>query len=239
MDQKTYLARLSFAARWRLPRGEAEEVVSDYEELVARSARPEEELGRPLEAVRLLGGGRAYAAWLAAFCALALALLFAAYRMFSHRTLGPKGAAALWLCCFVVCMAWFRRPKGASRTKLPRGLLPALGGLLLAAAALGALALCFLRFLPADARLGTRVALCLQLAGILSASAALAGLVAARVRDRRWRALFLLGLVLLLVCDMLLSHLRCMDLTVNPFRNLLLISCLGAAGLAGAGASLC
>ena len=81
--KKDYMARLEQAARWRLPREEAEDVIADYRDIVGAPPRSEEELrrevGDPEQVVRLLvQPPKAYYAWLAVFAALAACLLAAA-----------------------------------------------------------------------------------------------------------------------------------------------------------------
>jgi len=48
--KKDYMARLEQAARWRLPREEAEDVIADYRDIVGSPPRSEEELHREVAA---------------------------------------------------------------------------------------------------------------------------------------------------------------------------------------------
>lgn len=79
--RKTWFARLSRAARWRLGAKEAEEVIADYREMVGDPPRPDEELiqelGKPLDAVKHLTEQKTYRLWLAVFLVLAACLALA------------------------------------------------------------------------------------------------------------------------------------------------------------------
>ena len=46
--KKDYLSRLSWAARWWLPRAEGDDVLSDYRELLSQRYRTDAELQRDL-----------------------------------------------------------------------------------------------------------------------------------------------------------------------------------------------
>ena len=108
--EKNWLGRFSRAARWMLPRKEAEEVIADYTDLLAEDTRTQEELerdlGDPVQAVRLLvqpgqgqlrqavfGGVTAGKLWVVVFCALAACLLSAA---FAPTPLSPSYMLMKW-----------------------------------------------------------------------------------------------------------------------------------------------
>ena len=74
--KKDYMARLERAARWRLPRQEAEDVIADYRDIVGNPPRPEDELrrdvGDPEQVIQLLvSPPRAYRIWLIVFAVMA------------------------------------------------------------------------------------------------------------------------------------------------------------------------
>lgn len=75
MDKDLFLKKLSRTARWRLPYGEAEEVIRDYRELLADSGG--EDFGDPVQAVRLLERPREYRRWLGVFVLLSVIALAA------------------------------------------------------------------------------------------------------------------------------------------------------------------
>ena len=79
----------------------------------------------------------------------------------------------------------------------------------------------------------------LSLAGIVGAACGVLGLVRARISDRRWSALYILGLTVLVVCVMIhafLGSLVIIDLW-TPYAVKWCV--LGAVGFVGTGVSLC
>lgn len=157
--KKDYMARLEQAARWRLPREEAEDVIADYRDIVGTPPRSEEELrrevGDPEQVVRLLvQPPRAYYAWLAVFAALAACLLAAAlaplpaspsymllkwYEWGGSFHLVDAPVNILTLLPFLqlaagtgLCLACFLRRRDRVKPALPRGVI--LCGLLMLAA---------------------------------------------------------------------------------------------------------
>ena len=62
--KKDYMARLEWAARWRLPPQEANDVIADYRDIVGDPPRPEDELlrdlGSPRAAIRPLTPQKQY-----------------------------------------------------------------------------------------------------------------------------------------------------------------------------------
>lgn len=257
MHSTYYLQRLTWAARWRLPAAEAGEVVSDYAELLEGDRRTYEEqcraLGTPRDAVRLLSTGWTYRRWLAVFAALALCLLLPLLWMYglSYRYQLSRGAYLFFLLPGVVLsLIWFRWMGGKSGT-VPRRLpvllgLTALLGLLVALMAVPAFSPRLLEPLASviPARwLGRVYHLALCTIGLLAAAAGLAGLVLARLEDRRWISLYVLGLTVLLLAFVLYSLLSSMDLSAlnedwqGPYRMRMVQA--GILGLAGTGVSLC
>ena len=79
--------------------------------------------------------------------------------------------------------------------------------------------------------------------GLLAALAGLLGAVWARLADRRWRAVYVLGLTVLLAALLLCSVLTSMDLSLSGERwwvpYALRMALLTALGLVGTGVSLC
>lgn len=141
--KKDYMARLERAVRWRLPPQEAEEVISDYRDIVGDPPRSEEELcrevGDPEQAVKLLvSPPRAYRVWQAAFGLMAACILVPGasphapfYWIWDACFAGPYGGASGIFHVFshwgpilaglglVVSLVWFRR-QGRKGERLPR-----------------------------------------------------------------------------------------------------------------------
>ena len=121
MKSTQYLQYLTWAARWQLSAREADEVVSDYQDLFAEDPRSYEEqrraFGPPYQAVRLLADGWGYHRWLAVFGALTLCLLFPLLWMcgLSVRVQLSGGAYLFFLLPGgILSLVWFRRQGGKS-----------------------------------------------------------------------------------------------------------------------------
>lgn len=254
MDKETYLKRFTRAVRWRLPKAEADEVLADYGEMLSRCCVdgreiPLEELGKPAKAAKLLTERTPYFRWLAAFAGMVICPLLCELlllrTMFRHT---PDGVVyALFLLGLTVSLIWFRPRRGERRSRsFPRLLVPALAGLLLilaiAGGILAGLVLQLWWFLP-PALYGKAALATLVTAGTVAATCSVGGLIQGRLTDRRWCALYLLGLTGLVECMLLLSLLGSLSLDPSPFRWQLITVCrLGIPGLAGcigAGVLLC
>ena len=157
--KKDYMTRLERAARWRLPPREAEDVISDYREMVGGPPRPEEELlrdlGKPRDAIRSLVRPKQYRIWLAvflvmSFCVLSLGfspttigypiwlVFFDPWHPWGRFPGGPYIAAVLGV---VTALVWFRW-QGQKQARLPKA-IPVLLAVLLAWCG-GAMLLCWL-----------------------------------------------------------------------------------------------
>jgi len=142
--KKDYMTRLECAARWRLPRQEAEDVISDYRDIVGDPPRPEEELlrdlGKPRDVIRPLAERKAYRTWLAAFAVMAACVLipghsgFGIYSWTFYRLCFDEGGLhlgpVLALLGAALALVWFRRRRDGSRSPIPKGIVIALAALL-------------------------------------------------------------------------------------------------------------
>lgn len=142
--QKSWLARLTAAARWYLPPAEAAEVIGDYREILEDDGRSEtereRELGSPAQAVRTLVRPREYRLWLGVFLALSACILALG---FSPTIIGLP----IWRLCFdaysgyppiailpsalgaATALGWSRR-RGRKAERLPRAVPVLLAALL-------------------------------------------------------------------------------------------------------------
>lgn len=255
--RKDYFTRLTLAARWWMPQGEAEEFLSDYREILEENPRPEEallrELGEPRRAVRLAADRRGCRRWLAVFAALALCLLLPALYGLSRQI---EHLLGVYLRCFspevllpaagtIGALLWFRRRAQRPRSPLPRALyvlLPLLPVLLALLLWWVWGLLLYPLTVPSWAGLaaqGSYAAL-----SLLAAALGLWGLTAARVRDRRWLALYVLALATAALCCATLLCLRGVDVGESGFQaawSAYLFRCglIAAVGLAGTGVALC
>jgi len=133
--KKSWLDRFAGAVRWYLPRPEADDVLSDYREMLDRDARSEaqlrSDLGKPRQAARMLVQPRPYLVWLGVFAVLALCLAVPGL-----SPLPGLGGPRFWDTLFglynlarlpallgaVGAMVWFRW-KGRKEERLP-GAIP-------------------------------------------------------------------------------------------------------------------
>ena len=148
--KKDYMTRLERAARWRLPREEAEDVIADYRDIVG-DEELRRNLGKPRDVIAPLTPQRAYHVWLAVFAALAACALLPAlsampgmwhlWYLFRRLTfcvlpldvynLSISPATVLPFLGMAGALVWFRWKGGAKRGQLS----PAVPALLAAAGA--------------------------------------------------------------------------------------------------------
>lgn len=254
MDKQTYMKKFSYAVRWRLPKPEADEVLADYEEIFSGCPAGNDgsfiqELGGPLEAARLLTEPGEYRRWLAAFGFMAVCLLLPEFLLLRARFNRYPLAAMCFLLIIgtAISQAWFwpRRGEGGRRP-FPKKLFLLLGCLLVimaaAAAILAGLAAGIWELLP-PAMYGTAAYRIMGAAGTAAAMAGLFGLVKARMSDRRWRALYVMGLMVLTECVLAIAVLVSMDISASSSAWWASYAAgsgiIGLVGLAGTGVSLC
>lgn len=253
MNKRTYLKKLSRSVRWRLSEQEAREVLADYEEILAE--KPTEldeaalrELGDPTAAAAMLTNQSMYRRWLAAFSAMAFCILMP-WLLLSRRAFYHEPTIFVWGAFLVgagLALLRFRFQRGRERQKCPKELLLWVGVLLVVSTVSG-LVLCGLVFelwdmLP-DKLYGVTACWALWISGSVAAFAGMLGLVKARLSNRRWCALYILALVVLLECVSVLALLTGMDTSTVvanwwvPYVTRWAI--LAGAGLLATGVSLC
>ena len=210
MDKKIYLSRFSKLARWRLPADEAEEVISDYAELL--DSHPEEGsalvkvMGDPEVAVKLLGITGEYACWMAVFVTVCLSLLYFIAGLlfgsdFMYNPIFQIDEILFYLSIGVIALWKWKNPKGKGRCP---GLISVALGILISAAMLAA-SWGFLYYLYATDFsisgdwLYPVFKTALYLAGFMSFAAALTGLIRCRMRDRRWLIITAMAITVLFV----------------------------------------
>lgn len=216
---RDYLSRLNRAARWYLPAAEAAEVLEDYREIV--EGRSEEELrrdlGTPRTVARQLVQKKAYRRWLAVFGGLSVCLLLPAadvvrgalswlFGLFLNDALKtPRYAELMLPLGTVLALVWFQR-SGRKEQKLSKWVVPLLIFLLLGIAWVSFLGwLLFaerwdlLNSLFPEERVWLH-RLTLGLDALAAGVIGMLGLVKARLTDRRWRAVYVLGLTGAVAC---------------------------------------
>lgn len=267
--KRDYLSRLSRAARWYLPPAEAAEVVEDYQDIVGREPRSEEELrrdlGTPGAAARQLAQPKAYRRWVAVFLILAAGLLLPAADMFLSELWGlafilfhidlpldgladsSRYAELFFPVGILLTFVWFQRNGGKDKA-LPKKMLLFFPLVLLGMAWVWFLAwivfeerFALLNFLFPDRGWLIRLVLALNL--LIAGVTGMAGLVLAWLEDRRWRAVYVWALTGAMLSIFLLKFLN--GMSFDGFREgwqipyWTQLSVLTAAGIFGTAVSLC
>lgn len=252
MDKQTYLKKFSRAVRWRLPKSEADEVLADYEDMLSQCCGknvPIQELGEPTQAAKLLSEPKTYYHWLVVLGLMVFCLLLSEFLLlranFSHY---PSGLIyTLFLLGAAVSLIWFRpRRREDRKSPFPKKLLPMLLGLLMvvvaAAVIMASLIIQAWEFIPPV--LYGRVAHgTLLLAGAFATILGLFGLIQARLSDRRWCSLYVMGLTGLAECVLVLALLSSPALGASASAWLIPytyhLGIIGVAGLICVRVSLC
>ncbi len=255
MEQTVYLKKFSHALHWRLPKSEAEDILADYNDLLSQHLKDDpdftiEKIGDPFQAARMLSDAKAYHRWLAAFGVMAFCLLVCEFLLLRSRFSVLSGAVAhiLYLAGAAAALGWFfPRRRENRRSPFPKGLLPLVLGMLALGAAVGAIIfLCITQttwdLIPAALN-GRAARWALWLIGTGASVVAVFGLIQARLSNRRWCSLYIMGLTLLTECVLVLMLLTSMSLDTSSLHwwmpYLLDFSLTGGVGLAAAGVSLC
>ena len=268
--RRDYLSKLVRAARWYLPPAEAAEVLEDYREIV--EGRTEEELrrdlGMPRAAMRQLAQPGAYRRWLAVFAVLTVCIVLPAitplwqelsfnvfkwYQLYWFWDIGARVIPFIWVF-FAVGMAlslmWLRRGNGKEPGRvMPKGIWPLLL-LFLAGMAwmwfLGWTILMerwdILNFLAPDAHRAVVLRLVTGADILAIGMLGLFGLVKSRLTDRRWGAVYVLGLAGVILGLSVWGLFTSLDLSAGPgWQNPLLLryGFVTAAGLVGTAVALC
>lgn len=270
--KRDYLTRLSRIARWKLPPEEAREVAEDYREMIDQNPRSDEELcqelGKPAEAIRLITQKKSYYRWLVAFAIMSICLLLPAmsnvpficsFRIFltfnsirfyfrGRHFIGIPFCLVMGL---VISQIWFRRNGFREKSRFPRRMLP-----LFAIQILGLIGVWFVIWLAlfcspeqlakifvGEVPRAMVVGDILIWGGFGIAVIGMFGLVKARLEDRRWLALYALGLTVSALCVEVLALMwnMSLDFTSDGWQMLYFeyYIFLTVPGLVGTGASLC
>jgi len=241
-------------------------VLEDYREIV--EGRSEEELrrdlGTPRAAMRQLAQPKAYRRWLAAFAGLTVCLLlpsgdvvlselndilFTAFGLwfFNGITRPPWYAEPLLPLGIVLALVWFQR-NGRKEQTLPKWVVPLLIFLLLGIAWVSFLGWVLfaeqwdlLNSLFPEERVWVH-RLTLGLDALAAGVIGMFGLVKARLSDRRWRAVYVLGLTGAVSCVFMWKMFSgmCWEFTPGwqtPYVIRYIVVIL--VGLLGTGVSLC
>ena len=265
LTKAQYLSKFSRAVRWRLPPQESEEAISDYRELIFQEERDEsklvEELGEPAQAAHLLTDVKSYRRWLAVFAVLAYGLfLLAKWNFTGHSSIYLSSHDQWWYPVWVMAVGmalslyWFRR-HGQKNGPLSRRLALALAAVLVVGVVVMGWAWHVMSpewleraaMEPFGGPLGRQAWMLgdmLMYGGVFCALAALTGLVLAKCHDRRWLALYILGVTVAAMMGFVTFQLKSMDVSsgaTDMLRSYLFARLIpiGAVGLVGTGVALC
>lgn len=263
LTREQYLKKFSRAARWRLPPQESEEAIADYREMIFQAERDEsklvEELGEPVQAAHLLTDVQTYRRWLKIFAVLAFGLfLLAKWAFMAHSSIHFSFADQWWYPVWVMAVGlvlplyWFRR-HGQKNGPLSKRLVLTLAVVLIAGCVVmygiwdvtGAVM--YEQVSEHRWRLLQQVHLVLtamMYVGTFSALAAFAGLVLAKCYDRRWLAVYILGVTVAAMIGFVTFNFKGLNLdypTADVIQSYLFARLIpiGAAGLIGTGVALC
>lgn len=254
MNKQIFLKKFSHTLRWRLPKSEADEVLADYNEIFFHNFEESKDvsiqrLGEPVQAAKLLSNPKAYYRWLAVFGIMTFCLLLPEFLLLCasfHHYLGIL-MYILFLLGLAVSIAWFHFGHGENqKAPVPKRLLPMLLSLIFMTIITATIIVCLAMKvweLISFPLYGSIARWALQLTGTIAASFGLFGLIKARLSDRRWCSLYVMGLTALAECVPVLAILVSMSLdTLSVYwwvPYIINFVIVGVIGLIGVGVSLC
>lgn len=283
--KRDYISRLAFLARWRFSEEEAEDIISDYREMIANEPGTDRELiqrfGTPWAALRQIPSTGISRIWLAVFAlSFACLLIPAAWVLWKNVNQllfwlhfeksvdvpsfllvddAESFLSAIWvlplmlILGLVTPLAWFRS-RGRDREPLTRGIV--LTMLLLMVCLVWVWLFIWqmlsdfdgftrlLNSLPWENSWGAWTVYRAVFFGVPAAvagSAGIAGLLFARAKNRRWRAVYALALLVAVLTAALLLLLSSLNLDADGWQSAYLryYTVLTLLGLLGTGVSLC
>lgn len=254
MNKQSFLRRFSRALRWRLPESEADEVLADYDEIFSHHFEENKDvsiqkLGEPVQAAKLLSNPKVYCRWLAVFGIMTFCLLLPEFLLLRASFYHYPSILMdiLFLLGLAVSMVWFRPGYGENqKSPVPKGVLPMLLSLMAMTIAAASIMVCLTmkawEFIPFSLY-GNIARWAVRLIGTIAAASGLFGLIKARLSDRRWRSLYVMGLTALVECVLVLALLVSMSLDKTSIYwwipYITNFGIVGVIGLMGVGVSLC
>lgn len=255
MNKQIFLKKFSRTLRWRLPKSEADDVLADYNEIFSYNFEESndvsiQKLGEPVQAAKLLSSPKVYYQWLVVFGIMTFCLLLAEFLLLRASFYHYPNILmyVLFLLGLAVSIVWFRSGRGENqKAPVPKKLLPMLLSLIVMTIATATIMVCLTikvyEFISFFSLYGSIARWALQLTGTIAAAFGLFGLIKARLSDRRWRSLYVMGLTVLVECVLVLALLVSMSLdTASVYWWVPYItnfSIVGVIGLIGVGVSLC
>lgn len=248
MKRRSYRERLVRAVRWRVSETDANEIISDYDEILSQWPDNQddaiiENIGEPVQVARMLVQKKEYHRWLLVFCSL-IFCLFLQESVLLGISFG-RGSSLIvnwfFLLGLVISLLYII-PHHKIKDKRSRSLLVLLL-VMLVSTAVGFIFLIGLLMqlwttIP-DSQYGPISYCVLLFLGTTSAILGVYGLVQARLENRRWIVLYVLGLSILTACAIFFikqTSLYCNWSDISIFSNLIFL-CAGS--ILGMVISLC
>ncbi len=227
MNNKTFFAQLNLALHWYLPQPEADEVQEDYQDMQRQAAEdgevfpPKED--DPQKIARSLSDRREYHRWLLAFGAMLACPLAATVFLINYYVpiLDWYTASGLIYLLFwlglLAALLWNRRcrQRQPAVPRPPRLLAGCAALTLFDIVSLG-LAISwtvYIRLVPSYYNMwvnGTMMNTYIALVCLTNVLYCLAALLRSRLENRRWLALYIIGITMLLGAMLYLDHLHTM-----------------------------
>lgn len=210
---ESYLKKLTLAARWFLPGREAEEMVEDYREMLAEARGDGGSFAPPVRAVLEAADKKQVILWHLMFCLMALCPILA-MGFFLSQQVWLEGQIPLSLLGAAVSLFFLGI---GGKKNLQRPLLFSVIGAGVVNAGLTAAILYFViridwfQAMVEAWPAGPAAVFAVKTIFVLAFFLSLLGLVFARLFDRRWRVLYILGLSTLVLCAYCLRYLWTMD----------------------------
>lgn len=214
MKRLGYFEKLSLAARWFLPNEEAESVIDDYREILGELSSPEEafeRFGEPWRAA-LAADKKSACRWHFVFLVFSV-LLFIPYLLILKGVYSFSASMLALTALTVLLLLWLGVGK-PDLAALPKGVAVSFGIAVLFLAVLCG-SFFYISGHVSDS-VGPDFGHFLVISVFIFSLFGMAGIVCARMFDRRWRAVTVLSITVILVSICFLSLIRSMEPISDP-----------------------
>lgn len=218
MKRLGYFEKLSLAARWLLPNEEAGSVIEDYREILGELSSPDEageRFGKPWRAAWAVDRKSARR-WHLIFLVFSV-LVFVPYLLILDGIYSFSASLLALAVLAISLLLWFGAGKPDFKA-LPKGIIVsfAVAALFLAVLCGSFFYLAGHIFNPLVRYLGTFLEVCVFIFSLFG----VAGIVCARMFDRRWRAVTVLSITVILTSVCFLELIRSMAPISDPVAAL-------------------
>lgn len=222
MKRLGYFEKLSLAARWFLPGEEAESVIEDYREILDELSSPDEALERFGEPWRVawMADRKSACRWIFVFL-LFSGLLFIPYLLILNGIYSFSASLVALTALVVFMLLWLGVGKPGVAA-LPKWIAVSFGiAVLFLAVLCGSF---FYISQHISDTVGPDFGHFLVISVFIFSLFGMAGIVCARIFDRRWRAATALSITVILACICFLGLIRSMEPISDPAAALRLVS---------------